>query len=260
MWKLDQAAFFRGPQPLSRNDRLQIVDQIKQMLIDMYGDSLIAIGLSGSLARERDQPYSDIDMFAVVDQLEPERIEISWHHDACKIDGNVYSDTGIRQKVVMVDVHWPLRGGFLYVQPVYGDARYFENLKALKYSVPQAKLDEQIAIIISGHYEAIGKFRNAKFSRQTTYLAQGACTFAEFNALMLGLAHRVVYTTGQTMLTESMAMEHRPDGHDALCKLVISGRLNDPNEIMATVERAWAGIERWIDERNLDVGPYLGQP
>ncbi|MEM7029777.1 MAG: kanamycin nucleotidyltransferase C-terminal domain-containing protein [Chloroflexota bacterium] len=248
---------FSGPQSQSREDRLRIVEQLKQDLLDEYNDQLIAIGLSGSIAQKRDRPYSDIDMFAVVEQLDTDRIEIVCHLDGSKVDGNIYSDASVRKKAVQVDERWSLRGGFLHIHPVYGDTAYFEMLKELRLSVPQAKIEAQIAAIIWGHYEAIGKFRNAKESGQTHDLARACCTFAEYNALMLGLAHHTVYTTGQTMLEESMQLAHRPDGHDDLCRLVMSGTLSNASRILTTVERAWAGIEAWVKELGLDITPYF---
>jgi len=61
-----------GPQSLSHPQRLTIAQEIAERVKERFHPEVIAIGLYGSLAREDDGPYSDIELFGVLrtDQYE----------------------------------------------------------------------------------------------------------------------------------------------------------------------------------------------
>jgi kanamycin nucleotidyltransferase len=61
-----------GPQSLPHTQRLIIAHEIAERVKERFHPEVIAIGLYGSLAREEDGPYSDIELFGVLrtDQYE----------------------------------------------------------------------------------------------------------------------------------------------------------------------------------------------
>ena len=251
-------SFFQGPQPQSRAERRQMIDRTVDHLVTLYRDEVIAIGLYGSAARGTDQPYSDFEIYCVLDRAEFLNTQHEWVYSFGRGEYKLYNDEAVRQKATTVDTHWSLRQGrFLDVKPLYGNEAYFGQLKALVHSVPQAAFDKAICEILLGHYEAIGKLRNAQHTGQTRGLASLACTFAEFSALALGLANRITFSTGATLLEESVTLSDGPEGHAELCQLIGEGRLNNPDEITTAMEHAWAGFEAWVVRKELSLAEYL---
>ncbi len=55
-----------GPQKLSHAERLAIAQEIAERMKVRFNPDLIAIGLYGSLARDQDGSYSDIEIFGVL--------------------------------------------------------------------------------------------------------------------------------------------------------------------------------------------------
>ena len=51
-----------GPQSLPHTQRLTIAHEIAERVKERFHPEVLAIGLYGSLAREEDGPYSDIEM------------------------------------------------------------------------------------------------------------------------------------------------------------------------------------------------------
>ena len=51
-----------GPIIMTREERMKIVHEIKERILDKYGDDVKAIGVYGS--RQTDGPYSDIEMMS----------------------------------------------------------------------------------------------------------------------------------------------------------------------------------------------------
>ncbi|CAC7780316.1 Kanamycin nucleotidyltransferase [Staphylococcus aureus] len=57
---------------MTREERMKIVHEIKERILDKYGDDVKAIGVYGSLGRQTDGPYSDIEMMCVMSTEEAE--------------------------------------------------------------------------------------------------------------------------------------------------------------------------------------------
>src|SRR5947208_1998363 len=93
---------FAGPQPQDRAARLRVVDKIVHDLHATHGDRLIAIGLYGSLAKGVDGPFSDIELFCVV---QGNHIDYSheWVYGVNKAEVNIYSLDVVEQRATQVD-------------------------------------------------------------------------------------------------------------------------------------------------------------
>jgi kanamycin nucleotidyltransferase len=66
-----------GPQPMTHKARLALAYEIANQIHAHYGDTVLAIGLYGSLARGTDGPYSDIEMWCVLRGEEPMRLNLT---------------------------------------------------------------------------------------------------------------------------------------------------------------------------------------
>ncbi len=54
------------PYPIEHQERMKLANIIAERLMKRYDESVKAIGLYGSLTRNEDGPYSDIEMFCVL--------------------------------------------------------------------------------------------------------------------------------------------------------------------------------------------------
>ena len=245
---------FVGPQASSYDKRIRVVDQIVHDLFATYGDDVVAIGLYGSMARGDDGPYSDIELFCVVRRAGLNHSH-EWVHGEGKAEVNLYGEDVMQMRAVTVTDRWPLRQNNLYyVRPLYGELAYFEQLKSWVLAPPKAAFDAVIREMIVGElYEWIGKARNARERGSLGQAALLACHFVEQCALMLGMAHRTLYTTGATMLEESLALPNRPDAYADLCACVMQGDLRDMNEVASLLERVFAGLEEWTNRMGIDM-------
>lgn len=243
---------WQGPQAQESIERIKMLDRIVAALHEQYGDALLAIGLYGSLARGEDGPYSDIELFCVVDIPGMDR-DYEWVYGAGKAEVNVFGPDVVYARAREVADSWALeQGQFARCRPLYGDLAFFEEIKQLAQSPDPAAVNALVTEMVVGElYEWIGKLRNAR-ARGDTNLAFLACCFAEMTAWLLGLIHRRLYTTGATMFAESLALPDRPDGYDALCRLVMAGELSDAGRVADAIEAAWAGLGPWLAQHNMD--------
>ncbi len=253
--------FSLEPRPLTRAQRLVVVDSIVARLLEAHRDHVVAIGLYGSTGRGADGTYSDIEMFCVIDQPGEDRRH-EWIHGDGKAEVELFGEDVIRRKAAMLDEGWSVtHAEFAYPRRLRGDDRFFNELRDLVFSHPDETFAEvERAIIVDELYEGIGKVRNAAASGDFTKLPSRACRVALMSALLLGLARRKIYTAAGRDLAESMRLDGRPEGHDELCQMVMSGDLADSKRLTVTLEHHWQGVVEWIDREGLDMSPSLKWP
>src|SRR5699024_12118114 len=102
---------------ITREVRLSRVNEIMDRLLDNYGDVVNAIGVYGSLGRQADGPYSDIEMMCV---LATEEAEFSheWTTGEWKVEVNFDSEEILLDYASQVESDWPLtHGQFFSILP-----------------------------------------------------------------------------------------------------------------------------------------------
>jgi kanamycin nucleotidyltransferase len=254
-------SIWQGPQPQTHIDRLRILDRIVAELHQTYGDEVIAIGLYGSLGRGADGPYSDIELFCVVERPGLD-FSHEWVYGPGKAEVNIFSPAAVRTAAQEVEERWALEAGaFVHCRPLFGDLAFFAELEALACSPPKEACDAMVRAMVVGElYEWMGKLRNDVARGESSFAPALACDFVSYVALMAALLHRQLYSTGSTLLAESLALPDLPDGYEAACRMVTAGKLNDPARIAATLEALWAGLGPWLTHHGIDLEPNTHWP
>ena len=134
------------------------------------------------------------------------------------------------------------------------DTGFFSRLRDAALSHPDEVFQRVIRDVIVGRYtSAIGKVRNARAANDHACLPFLAVELAKCGACLLGLAHRHLYTTSTRMFEESLELPGRPEGYDTLCRMVMAGDLADPAQIADAADAFWSGVERWAQERGIQI-------
>lgn len=242
---------FLDPKPLPHRDRVQLAEQLVPRILAVRGEQVLAIGLYGSLARGTDQLYSDIEMKCVL-STQGENYSQEWVEKRGKIEVNFESEDVILSEAATVDEDWAItHGAYFDLKPLYGSDEFFVRLKDAVQLPSQEDFTAAIREIIVGNiFEAICKLRNAHLESNTDYLPTLACEIAQQSAFAIGLAHKKCYSTRAFVLQESLAFENRPDGHEKLCQIVMTGNLKDFDEITQTLETLWSGLVQWAEENH----------
>lgn len=243
-----------GPQPLTRTERLALVDEIAARVRQVCGDNLLALGLYGSVARGTDGPYSDIEMLVVLRSAGEDYVH-EWCAGPWKAEVDFLSADVALREAARVEGRWPLtHGAWRYIRPLHDPTGFFDKLRTAATSQPDEVFSAAMRELIVGDiYEHIGKLRNARARGERGQFADLAVSLAREGAYLIGLARRVCYGGAARLFEESLALPDRPAGYDALCAAVMAGELSDPDRVAALCEGFWAGVERWAAEHGLRI-------
>jgi kanamycin nucleotidyltransferase len=237
-----------GPAKLSRHERLQICHEIASRLHEVYGEKILAMGIYGSISRGTDGPYSDIEMLCVLRESdEPVDFSYEWSAGPWKAEVNVCTAHLLLQTAATVDERWPLtHGPFFSPLILYDPEGFFPKLKEAAESPAKEDFRRTIQEVLVGEmYEFIGKLRNISLNGPRTYLPYLAMNFAHYGAMLVGLHHRKLYSTGAMVFKEALQLPDLPDGFEEVVRMVMSGELADSANIITACERFWAGLVKW---------------
>lgn len=237
-----------GPQALPRTQRMTIAHEIAERVKERFHPQVVAIGLYGSLAREEDGPYSDIELFGVLraDQYE-QRYE--WCTAAWKAEVDLYGKQTLREQAARVDGRWPLtHSAFQAVLPLYDPEHFFAEIRTIAQASSEPLFREAIEnLLVDDVFECIGKIRNAQALGIPTALPAIVLKLGQAVAMVVGLANRQCYTTGTRVISEAMALPDQPEGFRELGQVILTGDLRDGPRLGTACERLWQELNIWAE-------------
>ena len=242
-----------GPEPRTHDQKVMVAREISDRLLRHYGDSVKAIALYGSVARGTDGPYSDVELYCILDGEKIDKT-YEWGHGPWKAQVNVYSEDIILRDAGVVDETWPLvQRGYVDTEPLFDPNDLFSRVREIACETSRTDFKPWIRDLIVGEiYELVGKVRNEFDSGSVSVTVLGV-DIVKYCAFLIGLANRHMYTSGSQMLKESMQCPDRPVGYDALCSRVISGELGDVKQVGDEVDCLWSGIEKWAQDNDIRI-------
>ncbi|WP_312113739.1 ANT(4')-I family aminoglycoside nucleotidyltransferase [Brevibacillus reuszeri] len=245
-----------GPVEISKRERFQTCQEIASRLHEVFKEKVLAIGVYGSVSRGTDGPFSDIEMFCVLDDSGDETdFSYEWSAGPWKAEVNVMSANVILATAATVEGEWPLtHSPFFSPLSLYDPAGFLAELK--KAAESPAKQDFKHAVnevLVGEMYEFIGKLRNISVNGPSTYLPYLTMQFAKYGAMLIGLHNQKRYSTGAMVLPEALELPDRPAGFDKVARLVMSGNLSYPSELLAACEDFWSGLVAWAAEHDYTI-------
>lgn len=243
--------------PASREERRKLAQKIAERA-RVFRQDVLAVGIYGSVARDEDGPYSDLEILCVLSSP-GEDFTKEWIAQPCKVEVNFVSEDVLFARAREVDPAWSLtHGAYVHIRPLYDPEGLFPRLKEAVLRAPHKAFQQALrALIVEDLYEVVGKIRNAWHFQACEELPFLAVHLAFYGALLVGLANRHLYRSASKMLADSLGLPERPAGYDALCQRVLAGSLGDPQGVFHACDAFWTGVEFWAQAHRLPL--YDGQ-
>ncbi len=243
-----------APERRTRQDRLSLAHEITDRARIVYADRLKAAGIYGSTARGTDGPFSDLEMLCVL-RTTDEDYSCEWCAGPWKAEVNFQSENLVLEAASTVEGDWSLtHGSYAVIYPTFDPGNFFLQLKQAVEAPGSELFHRAIREVIVGElYEWIGKLRNAIDAGKTAHVPELALNLAKYGALIVGLSHRHLYTSGSKVFEEVFALPRRPSGYDQLCRLAMSGALSDTVAVADACEVFWNGVVDWAAELGIEI-------
>ncbi|WP_062355227.1 kanamycin nucleotidyltransferase C-terminal domain-containing protein [Bacillus kwashiorkori] len=240
------------PVQTSLEDKLKIVEKIKDNYLNQYRAHIIAIGVYGSIGKNIAGPYSDIEIHIVIEE-EAIVAEYEFIYENIKIEIDVNTKSQLLKEAQTIDEMWPIvAGSYAEVLKIYDPTDFFSELKTTVLTYDEAKFTNAIRqFMIDELYETMGKIRNNWYNGNLNYLPQGAMDFAWEIAVLIGLVNKKYYTTRATTLQESLKMKYIPEHYHELVTLILEGDLQNKEKLYKYCESVWTAVNQWLTKRGI---------
>jgi kanamycin nucleotidyltransferase len=253
------ADLFGGPQEMSSTERRAIADAALSWLQAEFGQDLVAAALYGSSAVERDGPFSDVEMWAAIEDGAGGGRSLEWVWGPGKLEVNLLGVSELLTRALEIDERWPLtHGKFVHAEMLWEAPRqagFVARIKEAAADLPEAPRRAAMGECVLGLYELVGKLRNSRLTPPSD-VPRLMIKLAEMACCLVLLQHRYAVFSGRRLFGEAFQLEG-PETFKDLLRRVANGVLLPPGEMIDEAEAFWASLPAWLDKVGLDVGPLL---
>jgi kanamycin nucleotidyltransferase len=241
------------PSPTTREEKMNMIRTVTDRLMERYGEDILAVGVYGSTAYQKEGRYSDIEMHVVT----KDGVSIPGHefiYGKFKLELSCREKSKLFERAARVDDGWSIwAGSFVNVLAIHDPEGIFPELKEIPFQASRESLRDMMrTFMIWEPYETMGKIRNNYENGNNNYIPLGAKDLAWQSAKLIGLANRKYYTTRARTYEESLDLESKPDGYRELVEFLIAGDLRDKETLYLHCENLWSGLNAWYEELGID--------
>lgn len=241
------------PTATTRNEKMQMIEEIRKRLLLNYRDKILAIGVYGSIGQGNDGPYSDIELHVVT----KDGVSLDSHefiYDKFKIEISKKQKSEFIKQAKEVDDSWSIKAGvFTNILAVYDPEHLFEEVRDLPLMISDNAVKETMReFMIWEPYETIAKIRNNYNINNLNYIPMGAKDLVWQTLKLIGLANKQYYSTRARAYEESLKMESKPVGYENLVIKVMEGKLDDSKLIYDLCEQLWVGLNEWFCDLKIE--------
>ncbi|WP_404293862.1 KNTase domain-containing protein [Cytobacillus kochii] len=244
---------FLLPQPTSRIEKDRFIDIVKERLLKVYDEKIMAIGVYGSFALDEDGPYSDINFQVIV--FDGQRIDdFQFIYPPFKVTIETLQKQQYITSAKEINSDWSLNvARFIHTMPIYDPIMFFSKMKSLPLQISSYEIkDVMKKCMIEELYVKMAKIRNLRLIQDETSLLLNAVEFCEQSAKLIGLANRYYFRSKTRMLEESLGIATKPHGYEQLVKLILQRDWDISENIYEACEHLWTGINQWFNELGIN--------
>lgn len=249
------AELLAGPLAHDRYARLALARQVAERAAANFGEDLLFCALYGSVARETDGPFSDVELFCACRSGDTPCRVYEWIEAGIKVKLRVYTEAGLIAETAAVDTEWPLsHNKIFYHNLLAGSPALLTELRELATSADTAAFAHTIThVYLAEVYELTAKLYNLRHHAGAADkgAVQVLLKLLEHVAIILGMAERRCFSTRQRMLGEAVGWNILPGAFPQLCRLALSGNFAKGNKADGLVVQLWSELGALLQQRDL---------
>lgn len=243
----------KGLKPRSREDRLAIAEALCGSFTKKFGDELLGVALTGSMARKDDRPYSDLEMIVFLANA-PTREEDQYLqriYDGLLIEVIYTTANDFLSHWDEVPKDWFLSGSAV-LEPLYGASEVGEirrRFEALDH--PIEAYHRRAAERFLDVQESCGKLLSAVSEEDRKAIPVLFADAVTHCAATLSFVNQKPYTTLASMAAEMQGLSLQPRGLPAWMKIFQLGSFDDLAAIAEDTSTLILGFEALMTEQGI---------
>lgn len=203
---------------MNHRARLRVAYALKRKILKKYGDQVLGIAIYGSVAKNQDRAYSDLEMFVVTRRKQTAR-DVRYVYKDMTVEVSYSSARTLLREARRVTTNWAIEAdSYRSYAVIYEKNAWFEKLRrAVTTQDPQA-FNKAIKKYMVWLHELMGKIKNAYRYRDNDLFLWLATFLGWESILLLGLMNRHYYKSERVMFAEVLSLPLLPRAYERLLR------------------------------------------
>lgn len=235
---------------MNHEQRLALAHDLTQRILARYGEEVLGVAIYGSVARNEDSQYSDLEMKVVTSNAVAESDVEYVHSSGAKVEINYEPEDIYLHNAGTVGDHWWHTAG-QYRNQLITFRRDDSNIFARASVAAQELLHDEAPfkarmaqLIVDNLYELMNKIRGAWQRRDESNLRWWAHDFVYDTACYLALANRVYFITSGTIWQQVLEFSILTEGFADELTLLAGFEQGSLAAVYRAAEELWANIQQ----------------
>ena len=236
----------------SHEERINLSQVILEKLKNKYKEDLLAVAFFGSMSRNEDTDYSDIDMVAVV-KGENIADEMQGIKHGLKYGVDIFSQDVVHSKISSIHMRWPLLvGKFVTALPIYDESKLFDSYKQLFDETIQKDFRPFIKeMFVEEIFEECNKFISIASTGTREQVIYNSFNLFTKMISFLGVINKAYYLSSVTVTQKAMSLPINFPSFKKLCEGVISDNHMATEELKRVIQNLINEIVDYLNENDI---------
>jgi kanamycin nucleotidyltransferase len=237
---------------VTHEERIQLAQAITQAILRQHGDSVIAVAIYGSVAKEEDETYSDLEMWAVMQDPFATREQAFIYQDI-SVELSYLSRERMLAQAGEVTSLWPLEADAYHAfRTLFERQDFSEQVYQVTSNLREADFHAAMRQAMIETFENLGKLKNA-WERADQYgVIECGRRLTFTTAMLIGLANRRFYPSLRGLHQLAKQMPRQPRDYPRLLDLAGAFTTTDRSQVYQAALELWENLQIFAQELGVD--------
>jgi kanamycin nucleotidyltransferase len=238
---------------VSHEERLDVARQISTLILEKYGESVLAVFVIGSVAKKLERPYSDLEMICVVrDGVEV--LSKKYVYKGLVIDFDYPQESSFLKEARETRLEWPLAADqFRNRIVLFERDGWFERLDEAVAQNDRTDMAEPLRVAAVALSEGLASVRNARLKEDPWDLRTRAFYMAwDAARVVFVLNGRYVLTTSW-LWKQALECPVKPDNFAEMVQILLGMKMADADEVVQAAERLYEEMMKIVSSRRVSI-------
>lgn len=240
--------------------RIAIAKRLKQKILRRYGDNILGIAIYGSVAKNEDRRYSDLEMYVITKRKLAKR-ESRYVYRGMPVEISYIPEREMLRRARQISPDWPLVQDFYRSYLIlYEKDAWFTKLERAVRLQDQEGFKKSIKKSLVWLNELVGKIRSAYF-HDDHFLFSWLTSFLGWESIMfMGLVNQRYYRSERHFFKTVFEFPLLPRDYRSLLETVFHFSTTDRKEIYQAALTLFKEMNRLgqkkgiiVDQGNLEI-------
>lgn len=227
---------------MNHKTRVAIAKALTKKIIRKYGKDIYGIAIYGSVAKNEDRRYSDLEMYVVTKKKLKVR-EVKYVYRGMNIEVSYIPAREMLRNAKIISLNWPIATDFYRSYLIlYEKGNWFQKLRRAVASQNPRDFKRAIQKYLVYFYELMAKIKNAYLYKDNYSFLWLASFLGWESIIFLGLVNRKYYKSERDVFTLVMNFPIRPKNYQRLLETVCHFSVKDKKKIYYATLKLFAEL------------------